>query len=157
MIGKMPGKRKAKFANLRAAYGYMLTHPGKKLLFMGQDIAQFDEWNEEQQIEWNLLEYDEHHQMKEYVKALLKLYKEYPALYRKDFDPAGFEWINNISADENMLVYMRRGDKTDDDLLIVVNFSPLVYEKHKIGVPYSGKFKEIFNSDSKEFGGDGNT
>ncbi|MEE0693639.1 MAG: 1,4-alpha-glucan branching protein GlgB [Lachnospiraceae bacterium] len=157
MIGKMPGKRKAKFANLRAAYGYMMMHPGKKLLFMGQDIAQFDEWNEESQVEWELLQYDEHRQMQDYLKALVKLYKEQPALFAKDYDPAGFEWINNISADENMLVFMRRTEKEEDDLLIVVNFSPLVYEKHKIGVPYCGKFKEIFNSDSTQFGGEGNT
>lgn len=156
MIGKMPGKRKAKFANLRAAYGYMMTHPGKKLLFMGQDIAQFDEWSEEKELGWNLLEYDEHRQMQSYVKALVKLYKEQPALYCKDYDPAGFEWINNISADENMVSFMRRGNKEQEDLLIVCNFSPLVYENHKIGVPYPGKFKEIFNSDSAAFGGDGN-
>ncbi|MDY3249760.1 MAG: 1,4-alpha-glucan branching protein GlgB [Candidatus Choladocola sp.] len=157
MIGKMPGKRRLKFANLRVAYGYMMTHPGKKLLFMGQDIAQFSEWSEEKQIEWNLLEYEEHQQLQSYVKALTKLYHEQPALYAKDYDPAGFEWINCISADENLLVFMRRGNKEDEDLLVVCNFSPLVYENHKIGVPYSGKYKEIFNSDSTEFGGAGNT
>ncbi len=157
MIGKMPGKRKAKFANLRAAYGYMMTHPGKKLLFMGQDIAQFSEWSEEKQVEWNLLEYEEHQQMQAYMKALTKLYKERPALFKQDFNPQGFEWINSMAADENLLVFMRRSDKQEDDLLVVLNFSPLVYEKHKIGVPYCGKYKEIFNSDSAEFGGDGNT
>ena len=156
MIGKMPGKRKSKFANLRAAYGYLLTHPGKKLLFMGQDIAQFSEWSEEKSVEWNLLEYDDHRNFQNYVKALIRLYKEQPALYRKDYEPFGFEWINNISANENMLVFLRRGDTEQDDLLIVCNFSPLAYAKHKIGVPYSGKFKEIFNSDSVAFGGDGN-
>ena len=157
MIGKMPGKRKSKFANLRAAYGYMMTHPGKKLLFMGQDIAQFDEWSEEKGIQWNLLEYDEHKQMQTYMKALIRLYRERPALFQKDYDPSGFEWINCMDADENLLSFMRRGEKPEDDLRIIVNFSPLVYEKHKVGVPYNGKFKEIFNSDSKEFGGDGNT
>lgn len=157
LIGKMPGKRKAKFANLRAAYGYMMTHPGKKLLFMGQDIAQFDEWSEEKSVEWGLLDYEEHRQMQTYMKALIRLYKEQPALFSKDYDSQGFEWINSISADENMLVFMRRGEKQENDLLIVVNFSPLVYEKHRIGVPYNGKFKEIFNSDSTEFGGEGNT
>ena len=156
MIGKMPGKRKLKFANLRAAYGFMLAHPGKKLLFMGQDFAQFSEWSEAKSLEWDLLQYDEHKQLQSYVKALLKLYHDQPALYEEDYDPAGFEWINNISADENMLVFMRRGAKEKEDLLIVCNFSPLVYENHKIGVPYNGKYKEIFNSDSKEFGGDGN-
>lgn len=157
MIGKMPGKRKMKFANLRAAYGYMVAHPGKKLLFMGQDMAQFSEWNEDKQLEWNLLEYEDHQNMQKYMKALLALYREQPALYAKDYDPAGFEWINCISADEDMLVFMRKGEKEQDDLLVVCNFSPLVYGNHRIGVPYSGKFKEIFNSDSTEFGGDGNT
>lgn len=156
MIGKMPGKRKTKFANLRAAYGYMVTHPGKKLLFMGQDFAQFSEWNEDKQLEWDLLQYEDHQNVQKYMKALLKLYREQPALYQKDYDPSGFEWINCISADENMLVYLRRGGQPEQDLLIVCNFSPLVYENHKIGVPYCGKFKEIFNSDSKAFGGDGN-
>ena len=156
MIGKMPGKRKTKFANLRVAYGFMMAHPGKKLLFMGQDFAQFAEWNEAKSLEWDLLQYEEHQQLNHYVKALLKLYREQPALYVKDFDPFGFEWINSISADENIVVFMRRGNSEKDDLLFVCNFSPLVYENHKIGVPYSGKFKEIFNSDSTEFGGSGN-
>jgi 1,4-alpha-glucan branching enzyme len=156
MIGKMPGKRKLKFANLRAAYGYLMTHPGKKLLFMGQDYAQFSEWNEDVQLEWNLLEYEEHQQMQHYVQALTRLYKDYPALYAKDYDPAGFEWINGISADENMLVFMRHGESEGEDLIVVCNFSPLVYENHKIGVPYHGKYKEIFNSDLEEFGGSGN-
>ncbi len=156
MIGKMPGKRQSKFSNLRAAYGYMLTHPGKKLLFMGQDIAQFTEWSEERAVEWNLLEYDDHKNFKNYVQALIRLYKEQSALYCRDYDPFGFEWINNISANENMLVFMRRGNRQEDDLLIVCNFSPLAYAKHKIGVPYNGKFKEIFNSDSTVFGGEGN-
>ena len=123
---------------------------------MGQDFAQFSEWSEAKSLEWDLLQYDEHRQLQSYVKALLKLYHDQPALYAQDYDPAGFEWINNISADENMLVFLRRGSQEKEDLLIVCNFSPLVYENHKIGVPYSGKYKEIFNSDSKEFGGDGN-
>ena len=157
MIGKMPGKRKLKFANLRAAYGFQLTHPGKKLLFMGQDMAQFSEWNEEKSLEWDLLQYEEHQQLHNFMKDLIRLYREQPALYSRDYEPAGFEWINCISADENMVSFIRRGEKEENDLLVVCNFSPLVYENHKIGVPYSGKFKEIFNSDSKEFGGDGNT
>ncbi len=157
MIGKMPGKKKMKFSNLRAAYGFMAAHPGKKLLFMGQDFAQFSEWNDEGELDWESLEEKEHQQLQNYVKALIAFYKEHPAMYCKDYDPIGFEWINNISADENMLVFMRRGKAQEEDLLVVCNFSPLVYENHKIGVPYSGKYKEIFNSDSTEFGGDGNT
>lgn len=156
MIGKMPGKRELKFANLRVAYGYMMTHPGKKLLFMGQDFAQFDEWSEERGLEWELLQSEEHQGMHTYMKALLNLYKNNPALYQMDYDPQGFEWINSISANENMLVFLRKTKKEDETLLVVCNFSPLVYEKHKIGVPFKGKFKEIFNSDSVTFGGKGN-
>ncbi len=156
MIGKMPGKRRLKFANLRAAYGYMITHPGKKLLFMGQDFAQFSEWNEAAQLEWDVLQYEEHRQLNRYVKALAELYRSHPALYSRDYEPIGFEWINSMAANENLLVFMRRGTKAEEDLLVICNFSPLVYEKHPIGVPYSGKYKEIFNSDSVEFGGGGN-
>ena len=155
MIGKMPGDREQQFANLRAAYGFMLAHPGKKLLFMGQDFAQYDEWAEDRSLEWELLQYDEHKQMQNYVKALNAFYREHPALYEMDYDPDGFTWINNISANENMVVFTRNTKKKEETLLIVCNFSPLTYENHKIGVPYPGKYKEIFNSDSKEFGGSG--
>ena len=155
MIGKMPGGREAKFANLRAAYGFMMAHPGKKLLFMGQDMAQFSEWSEEKSLEWDLLEYEDHSHMKNYVKALVTLYRTYPALYQLDYDPKGFTWINNISADENMLVFTRNTKKAEETLLVVCNFSALEYEDHKIGVPYAGKYKEIFNSDSTQFGGTG--
>lgn len=155
MIGKMPGEREQQFANLRAAYGYMMAHPGKKLLFMGQDFAQYSEWSEEKELEWDMLEYEDHKKMQNYVKALNAFYKEHPALYQLDYDPKGFEWINSISADENMLVFTRNTRKREETLLIVCNFSPLVYENRKIGVPYPGKYKEIFNSDKKEFGGSG--
>ena len=155
MIGKMPGDRAQKFANLRAAYGFMMSHPGKKLLFMGQDFAQFDEWSEERSLEWGLLEYEEHRQMQAYMKALNKFYREHPAMYQMDYDPDGFTWINAIAAEENMLVFTRNTKKREEMLLIVCNFSPLVYENRRIGVPYPGKYKEIFNSDRKEFGGSG--
>lgn len=157
MVGKMPGKREMKLANLRAAYGYMLGHPGKKLLFMGQDYAQFDEWSEERGLEWELLQYEDHQNMQKYVRALLQLYRSCPALYARDYDPEGFEWINSINANENMLVFLRKTAKEDETLLFVCNFSPLVYEKHAVGVPFKGKYKEIFNSDRTEFGGQGNT
>ncbi|MDO5344941.1 MAG: 1,4-alpha-glucan branching protein GlgB [Lachnospiraceae bacterium] len=157
MIGKMPGKREMKFANLRAAYGFMMTHPGKKLLFMGQDFAQFDEWSEEKGLEWELLEYEDHQKMQNYMKALMQLYKGSPALYEMDFDSCGFEWVNCISANENMLVFLRKTEKEEDMLLVVCNFSPLTYDDRKIGVPFHGKYKEIFNSDKPEFGGSGVT
>jgi 1,4-alpha-glucan branching enzyme len=132
-----------------------MCHPGKKLLFMGQDFAQYSEWSEERSLEWDLLQYPDHSQMQNYVKALNKFYLEHPALYQLDCDPDGFTWINSISADENMLVFTRNTKKREEMLLVVCNFSPLVYENHKIGVPYPGKYKEIFNSDRVEFGGTG--
>lgn len=156
MIGKMPGKKELKFANLRALYGYLMTHPGKKLLFMGQEFAPFKEWSEERGLDWELLKETEHKQMQTYVKELTALYKEYPAFYQMDYDPHGFEWINCMSANENLLIYLRKTENEDETLLVVCNFSPLTYEERKIGVPFHGKYKEIFNSDRIEFGGAGN-
>ncbi len=156
LLAKMPGRRESKYANLRAVYGYLLAHPGKKLLFMGQDLAPLKEWTSDRAIDWNLAENEVNQRMQTYVQALLKLYRSQPALYALDFDPDGFEWINNISANENMLVFLRKSEKTEETLLIVCNFSPLVYKDHKIGVPFSGRYKEIFNSDRTEFGGSGN-
>ncbi len=156
LLGKMPGGTlEEKAANLRVLYGFMMTHPGKKLLFMGQDIAQLHEWSEEKSIEWELLDNELNQQMKEYVKALNRLYLTHKALYREDFQPEGFEWINCISANESILVYLRKSGKKEDTLLVVCNFTPLVYENHKIGVPFRGKYKEIFNSSQKIYGGDG--
>ncbi|MCI9479046.1 MAG: 1,4-alpha-glucan branching protein GlgB [Lachnospiraceae bacterium] len=153
LVGKMPGDRDSQLNNLRAAYGYMMAHPGKKLLFMGQEFAPFEEWNENVGLDWELLQYQDHSNMRDYVKALNTFLREHPALYEQDHEPEGFEWINNISANENMLVFLRKAKKARETLLIVCNFSPLVYEKHKIGVPFEGRYKEIFNSDSEEFGG----
>ena len=153
LVGKMPGDRDSQLNNLRAAYGYMMAHPGKKLLFMGQEFAPFEEWNENVGLDWELLQYQDHSNMRDYVKALNTFLREHPALYEQDHEPEGFEWINNISANENMLVFLRKAKKGRETLLIVCNFSPLVYEKHKIGVPFEGRYKEIFNSDSEEFGG----
>ncbi len=156
LIHKMPGDLPQKFANLRAAYGYMMAHPGKKLLFMGQDFAQYREWNEAESLDWADLEQAPNRQMQAYCKALLAFYKSHPALYEKDYAPEGFLWVNAISANENMLVFARLAEKEEDMLLIVCNFSPLAYPNHKIGVPLPGKYKEIFNSDRAEFGGAGN-
>lgn len=155
MIGKMPGDRYQKFANLRLAYGYMMSHPGKKLLFMGQDIAQFSEWSEKKSVEWNLLQYEDHINMQKYVKALNKLYRTEPALYSLDCYSEGFEWINNISANESIVVFARKAENQEDTLLIVCNFTPVRRDEYLIGVPYRGRYKEIFNSDSTEYGGSG--
>ena len=156
MAGKMPGDTlEAKFANLRAAYGFMMTHPGKKLLFMGQDMGQISEWNENESIPWNLLEYDIHRQTRDYVRRLNELYRSHPALYQLDFHPDGFEWIDCISSQENIVVFLRKTRKPEETLLVLCNFAPVAHEKYRVGVPFHGKYKEIFNSDSAEFGGSG--
>ena len=123
MLGKMPGMREQKFANLRLTYAFMMTHPGKKLLFMGQDLGEFYEWNEERAVEWNLLEYPGHQGVNKLMKDLNALYKSQKPLYELDNDPDGFEWINNISANECYLTYARRGKKKDDVLLVIANYS----------------------------------
>ncbi|MGN0400466.1 MAG: 1,4-alpha-glucan branching protein GlgB [Blautia sp.] len=155
LLMKMPGTIEQKFANLRAAYGFMIAHPGKKLLFMGQEFGQEREWSEERSLDWELLEKPEHKQLQDYVKELWKFYKETPALYEKDYDPDGFEWINHMESEKNMLTFIRKGKKKEHTLVIVCNFSPLTYEKYQMGVPYAGKYKEVFNSDNKKFGGTG--
>ena len=153
MINKMPGEYEDKFANLKVGYTFMLGHPGKKLLFMGQDFAQMDEWNENASIEWELLQYPIHSQMKEYVKELNHLYTSHPALYQKDYQTEGFEWINCMDAADNIIAFLRRG--ADETLLFVCNFAPQLHEKLMVGVPFKGKYKEIFNSDAEKFGGSG--
>ncbi len=156
MAGKMPGDtQEKKFANLRTAYGFMMGHPGKKLLFMGQDFGQMDEWNEKESLEWGLLKYDIHSQMKDYVKALNHLYRTQPALYKMDYEPEGFEWINCTYNDENIVIFERKTDKPEETLLFVCNFVPVEHEKFRLGVPFAGKYKEILNSDAKQFGGSG--
>lgn len=155
MISKMPGNWPDRFANLKAAYGYMFTHPGKKLSFMGQDIGEFDEWNIDREIEWDLLQYEEHQQYNTYIKDLLHLYKKHPALYELDYNTSGFEWINNISANENVIVFLRKSKDDKEVLLTVLNFANQMQDNYKIGVPFTGKYKEIFNSDNECYGGKG--
>lgn len=156
MINKMPGSDEQKFANLRAAYGFMMTHPGKKLLFMGQDFAQYSEWSESKSLDWMLLNQEKHLQMKQYVKDLNWLYRQYPSLYKLDFSDDGFEWISCMDADHSIVVFTRKTNNIDETLLIVCNFTPVVYKSFRIGLPFAGKFKEIFNSDDIKYGGSGN-
>lgn len=155
MVGKMPGSNDEKFAGLKASYGYMMTHPGKKLLFMGQDIAEFDEWNENRSVEWNLLEYPGHKGVQSFVKKLNQLYRNEPAMYQKDTSWEGFEWINCINANDCNLSYIRTTDRPEDMLLVLVNFANADRKKYEIGVPFKGKYKEILNSDAKAFAGEG--
>lgn len=155
MISKMPGGYEDKFSNLRVAYGYMMTHPGKKLLFMGQEIAQFAEFNEGQEVDWSLFEFDAHVFMQGYVKELNYLYQTEPALYELDGNPDGFEWINCNSANTSLLSFIRRGKKETDTLVVICNFTPIEHKAYKLGVPSGGKWQEIFSSDSSKYGGEG--
>ena len=156
MIGKMPGETlEQKAANLRAAYGFYMGHPGKKLLFMGQDFAQVDEWNENASLEWNLLQYPLHSQMQEFVKDLNGLYAGHPALSQLDYDPDGFEWINCSYHELSMVMFVRKTKKPEETLLFVCNFDNMAHQKFRVGVPFAGKYKEILNSDAKKYGGSG--
>lgn len=158
MAGKMPGDSlEVKFSNLRAAYGFMTAHPGKKLLFMGQDFGQIAEWNENEAIHWDLLNNPVHGQMKAYVKALNTLYRQNPALYQEDYNPEGFEWVNCTDSAENIIIFLRKTERKEETLLIVCNFAPVAHDKFQIGVPFHGKYKEIFSSNEEQFGGSGNT
>lgn len=154
LIGKMPGERQQKFANLRLSYSYMMTHPGKKLLFMGQDLGEFDEWNEHRLVEWNLLDVPEHSGINLLMKDLNGLYRTNRALYAFDSVPAGFEWINNISGNDCYLSFLRKTDNPEEMLLIVANFAGIAQDI-TTGVPFEGKYREIFNSDSTKYGGSG--
>ena len=153
MLNKMPGLGIDKYRNLMAGYAFMMGHPGKKLLFMGQDFAQMDEWSEEKGVEWNLLKYPIHSQMQEYVKELNRLYRSHPALYREDYQPEGFEWINCMDSANNIVAFLRRSE--EETLLFVCNFAPVHHAKYQVGVPFEGKYKEIFCSDAVRFGGSG--
>ncbi len=155
LIGKMPGNRSEQFANLRATYAYMMLHPGKKLLFMGQDMAEYDEWNENRELEWNLLEVPEHKKLNDMVRSLNQFYKKHPSLYALDDQAEGFEWINNMNAEHCTLSFLRKADNNEDMLLVVVNFANVERKGYRVGVPFEGKYKEIWNSDSVEFGGTG--
>ena len=156
MVGKMPGNLKEKFANLRLTYSYMMTHPGKKLLFMGQDIGEFDEWNENRRVEWELEEEPGHKGVQDLMKDLNHLYRTEKALYELDDSASGFAWINNISGNECYLSYLRKGHDPEDTLLVVANFAG-VGQEITTGVPFEGKYKEIFNSDDEKYGGSGVT
>ncbi len=155
MIYKMPGDEWQKFANLRLLYTYMFAHPGGKLLFMGNEFAQTTEWNYKTELSWDLLEFDPHKKMQECVKALNHLYKTQPALYELQFDQGGFEWVDLNHRSEGVIVFKRKGKLKKDDLLIILNTTPVVRLDWKIEVFDKADWKEIFNSDAIEFYGTG--
>ena len=153
LLDQMPGDLWQKFANLRLLYSYMWTHPGKKLLFMGGEIAQWHEWDADSELQWDLLQWETHQGVKKMVSDLNALVRREPALHQVDFEPSGFEWIDCHSRHDSVLAYIRRGKNPDDIVIVACNFTPVVREKHVVGVPRGGWYKEVFNSDSQFYGG----
>lgn len=153
MISKMPGDYWQKFANLRVFYTYMWTHPGKQLLFMGQEFGQFEEWHADRSLDWHLLDYDFHKGLQSCIMDLNAIYKSESALWERDTDPAGFEGINCDDSDNSVVSFIRRGNDGDNFVIVVVNFTPVPRGDYIIGVPEGCFYKEIFNSDSEKYGG----
>jgi 1,4-alpha-glucan branching enzyme len=155
LLAKMPGDDWQKFANLRALFGYMWTHPGKKLLFMGGEFGQWREWNHDQSLDWHLLEYAPHRGLQRYVQDLNRLLRSEPALYELDFEPAGFEWVDPNDWEQSVLSYLRKGRDPNELLLVVGNFTPVPRHHYRLGVPRAGRWREILNSDAELYGGSG--
>lgn len=155
MLNKMPGLGFDKYANLKAGYAFMMGHAGKKLLFMGQEFAQLREWSEERELDWFLLAEPEHQQMKEWVKALLHLYKSHKAMYEMDQSWEGFEWINADDGYRSIYSFMRHSKGAKKNLLFVCNFTPMARDDYRVGVPRKKQYKLILNSDEEKYGGTG--
>ena len=154
LINKMPGEYQDKFANLRTFYGYMMAHPGKKLLFMGQEFGQFIEWNEAKPLDWMLLEYDSHRQMEAYVRDLNHFYTEHPELWEVDYSWEGFQWIVPDDNQQSVIAFLRR-DAKGKMIMVVCNFNPIQRVDYQMGVPNPGTYKELLNSDDVKYGGGG--
>jgi 1,4-alpha-glucan branching enzyme len=155
MLDKMPGDYWQKFASLRLLYGYMFAHPGKKLIFMGGEFGQFDEWSELKALDWFLLDYDMHKKMQDYVRKLNHFYLQNTALWEQDHSPEGIEWIDADNDEQSIVIFIRKGKSKGDFLLTVANFTPVFHEKFRIGVPYADSYTEVLNSDDLAFGGSG--
>jgi len=153
MIGKMPGDYWQKFAGLRVTYGFMYGHPGKKLMFMGNEFGQFNEWNFRQSLDWHLVDYDMHRKLKDFVRDLNKLYQTEKAMYEVDFSYDGFEWIECNDCDHSIVSFLRKGSDPTDILVFVCNFTPVLHSSYRIGVPFNNYYREILNSDSEIYGG----
>jgi 1,4-alpha-glucan branching enzyme len=154
LIGRMPGDEWQQFASLRLLFGYMWTHPGKKLLFMGGEFGQRREWQHEESLEWHVLEYPLHAGVKRWVRDLNRLYRETPALYELDFSEAGFSWIDCDDADESVIAFLRR-DRSGGVAVVACNFTPVPRERYRVGVPHGGRWRERLNSDAVDYGGSG--
>lgn len=156
MVEKMPGYKVDKYANLRLGYTYMLGHSGKKLLFMGQEFGQEREWSEARELDWFLLENDLNKGMHDYVKELLQIYRKYPCLYENDNSWAGFEWLNCDDKDRSVYSFFRKSENGKNELLFILNMTPMKWENYVVGVPKKKKYKLLLNSDDTRFAGDGN-
>jgi 1,4-alpha-glucan branching enzyme len=152
MLGKMPGDRWQKFANLRAYYGFMWTHPGKKLLFMGGEFGQEREWNHDQSLDWHLLDDPLHDGLRKLIGDLNRLYQNTPALHELDCDPSGFEWIEHNDADNSVFLFTRKG-KDGKPVVVACNMTPVVRSDYQVGVPHGGRWREILNTDADIYGG----
>ncbi|MCP8311357.1 MAG: 1,4-alpha-glucan branching protein GlgB [Candidatus Methylarchaceae archaeon HK02M1] len=155
LLSKMSGDDWQKFANLRLLFGYMYGHPGKKLLFMGGEFGQWDEWHHEKSLDWHLLNYSPHQGVQKWVRDLNHVYKREPALYELDFDSNGFEWIDTYDWEQSVISFLRKGKNMKDLILVICNFTPVPRMNYRVGIPKSGFWKEILNSDAKEYGGSG--
>ena len=156
MVEKMPGYKVDKYANLRLGYTYMLGHSGKKLLFMGQEFGQEREWSEARELDWFLLENDLNKGMHDYVKELLQIYRKYPCLYENDNSWAGFEWLNCDDKDRSVYSFFRKSENGKNELLFILNMTPMKWENYVVGVPKKKKYKLLLNSDDTRFAGNGN-
>ncbi len=155
LIYKMPGDEWQRFANLRLLYLWMFTHPGTKLLFMGCEFAQTAEWNHEKSLDWHLLDYGFHKGIQQFVKSLNKLYTNTPALFEKGFDATGFEWIDNTDHANSVLIFVRKGNDENEQVIIAMNMTPVPRNNYRIGLPMAGEWMEVLNSDDHAFGGSG--
>ncbi len=153
MWEKMPGDEEDKFRNLKSAYSFMMGHPGKKLLFMGQDFGQLREWSEERELDWYLMEEPRHRQLNEYFRELLHIYRKYPAMYEQDSDWNGFEWINADDADRSIYSFVRKSKNGKNSLLFVYNMTPVARDDYRVGVPKKGTYHLLLNSNEARFGG----
>jgi 1,4-alpha-glucan branching enzyme len=153
LLSKMPGDRWRQFANQRALFAYMWARSGKKLIFMGEEIGQWKEWDHDSSLDWNLLDYPDHREIQVLVRDLNRIYREEPALWEADTDPAGFRWIEADDADSNLIAFMRIAPSSGRRIVCVCNFSPVLRSRLRVGVPSPGRYREILNTDSEAYGG----